>query len=74
VRVTVDPNRCVCSSGCADLVPSVFAVDRYELRVVDPDPPEDLRAALEEAAELCPTGAIEVGPSDGQPAAREVIT
>jgi ferredoxin len=60
VRVTVDRALCVCSQGCVDLVPSVFATEGYELKVLNPDPPEELRAAVEEAAALCPTGAIEV--------------
>lgn len=58
MRVRVDTDSCVCSGTCVALVPEVFAVDDFELRIVEPEPPEALRARLTEAVDMCPTASI----------------
>lgn len=57
LRVTVDPDACIGSGTCVNLVPDVFELDDEGVAVViDPSaaPADD----IEEAALSCPTGAI----------------
>lgn len=61
VKVTVNFDRCISSGTCADLVPQIFELrDDGFLYVIQEEPGEDLRAAVEEAAEMCPTNAISI--------------
>lgn len=60
MRVMVDDN-CVSSGSCARTCPEVFALRADgSLEVLQEEPPESLRASVEEAADLCPTAAITV--------------
>jgi ferredoxin len=61
MKVSVDYDKCISSGSCMDLCPQVFEVrgDGF-LYVLQEEPPDDLRQPVEEAAELCPTGAITV--------------
>lgn len=68
-RVAVDRARCCASGNCARLVPEVFDQDEEDglVRLRSRAPvPGRLRAAVREAAELCPTAAIRLagGPGD----------
>jgi len=61
VKVTVDLDACASTGGCAYHAPEVFALgDDGFLAVLQPDPDESLRDAVERAADMCPTGAITV--------------
>ena len=62
MQITVDMDRCQSNALCMSVAPDIFEVreDGY-LYVLDDSPGEDRRAAVEEAARLCPTQAITVG-------------
>ena len=63
IAVSIDPQRCVCSGYCARLAPAVFVLASPEpTRVAMAEVSGDLAEAVEEAAELCPTKAILLGP------------
>ena len=61
MRVVVDYDVCASTGACMQVAPEVFEVrsDGY-LYVLQEEPGEELRAKVEEAADLCPTGAITV--------------
>ncbi|MBK9179192.1 MAG: ferredoxin [Acidimicrobiales bacterium] len=61
MRVVVDFNVCASTGSCTQVCPEVFEVrsDGY-LYVLQEEPPEELRAKVTEAAELCPTAAITI--------------
>jgi ferredoxin len=61
VKVTVDYDVCASTGTCMQVCPEVFEVrsDGY-LYVLQEHPAEELRSKVEEAADLCPTGAITV--------------
>ena len=59
MRVVVDFDVCQSNALCMSAAPEVFEVrDDGYLYVLNENPPETLRAKLEEAAQLCPTQAI----------------
>jgi ferredoxin len=59
VRVVVDFDRCESNAVCMGIVPEVFEVrDDDFLYVLMEEPPEELRAKVEEAVRLCPKQAI----------------
>ena len=61
MRVSVDLDVCVGSGSCANVCPEVFELgDDGYLHVLQEEPDEALRSAVEDAVELCPTGAITV--------------
>ena len=61
MRVTVEQESCVSTGACARTCPEVIELrDDGYLYVLQDEPPEALRASVEEAAELCPTAAITV--------------
>jgi ferredoxin len=61
MRVSIDKGKCVCTGTCSLIAPDVFAIENYsELVVLDPEPDETLRDVVVDAAEQCPTGAIEI--------------
>ncbi|MEU6148854.1 ferredoxin [Actinosynnema sp. NPDC047251] len=60
MKITVDEDRCCGAGSCVLLAPEVFD-QRDEDGVVlllDPAPGADLHAAVTEAANVCPAGAI----------------
>jgi ferredoxin len=59
--VKVDYDVCVSTASCMQECPEVFEVrnDGY-LYVLQDEPGEELRAKVQAAAEMCPTGAITV--------------
>jgi ferredoxin len=61
VKVVVDYDMCASTGSCMQVCPEVFEVrsDGY-LYVLQEEPGEALRSKVEEASELCPTGAITV--------------
>ncbi len=61
MRVVVDYDVCASTGSCMQVCPEVFEVrsDGY-LYILQEEPPEELRPKVEEAADLCPTGAITI--------------
>jgi ferredoxin len=61
MRVSVDYNVCASTGSCMQVCREVFEVrsDGY-MYVLQEEPPEELRAKVEQAADLCPTAAITV--------------
>ena len=59
MKVVVNFDLCASTGGCAQIAPEVFEVrnDGY-LYILQEEPPEDLQAAVADAAEMCPTAAI----------------
>ena len=61
MKVVVNFDQCMSNAQCVRAAPSVFEVrEDGLLYVLQEAPPESLRAAVEEAARLCPTQAITI--------------
>ena len=61
MRITIDRMLCESNGVCAGLVPSVFELgDDDVLKVLQEQPPEELRDQVELAAVRCPRQAITV--------------
>jgi ferredoxin len=61
MRVIVDFNLCESNALCMAAAPEVFEVrDDDLLYVLQEEPPEELRAKVEEAARSCPKVAITI--------------
>ncbi|HUR77432.1 MAG TPA: ferredoxin [Acidimicrobiales bacterium] len=61
MKVVVDFDICQSNAVCMDIAPKVFEVrDDGFLYILIEEPPESMRAEVEEAAERCPTGAITI--------------
>ena len=61
MKVVVDYDVCESNAICMGLAPEVFEVrDDDFLYVLQDEPPEELRAKVEEAARRCPKQAITI--------------
>jgi ferredoxin len=61
MRISVDFDLCDSQAVCAGLAPSVFDIgEDGKLVLLEPEPPEAMREACEDAAAACPMGAIVV--------------
>ena len=61
IKVIVDRDVCQNHGQCVFAAPQVFELDEEgELVVLDDEPDESLRDAVEEAADVCPTQAITI--------------
>ena len=61
MRVVVDFQSCESNALCMAACPEVFEVrDDYFLYLLNENPPEELRAKVEEAAKVCPKQAITI--------------
>ena len=61
MRVFVDKELCIGSEACVDICPEVFEIqDDIAVIKIDDDVPEELEAAVEEAAEACAVEAITI--------------
>lgn len=61
MRLTVDRNVCMRSSQCSYLHPELFRQDEQGYPIVLVERPEgELLHGAEDAAELCPSGAIQL--------------
>ena len=61
MRVIVDLSRCLGSGNCLAAVPEVFdQEDDGTARVLDANPPPELRSAIEHAVRMCPGMAISI--------------
>jgi ferredoxin len=59
VRVVVDYDLCESNAICMGIAPEVFEVrDDDNLYLLQEEPPEELRAKVEEAIRRCPKQAI----------------
>lgn len=62
MKPEVIESLCIGDGICADICPQVFEMKDDNLsHVIDENPGEALFAAVQEAADACPTGAITVG-------------
>lgn len=63
MRVTVDGNLCESNALCMAAVPEVFELDDDDtIHVLQEHPGDELRSAVEAAAQRCPKQAITVEP------------
>jgi ferredoxin len=61
VRIVLDENKCSSLGMCESVAPDFFEVgDDGALNLLNPLPPEDQRALLEEAVVACPTAALSI--------------
>ena len=61
MRILIDFDRCQSNALCMSAAPDIFEVrDDGFLYILNESPDEDRRAAVVEAARLCPTQAITV--------------
>ncbi|MGC1816675.1 MAG: ferredoxin [Casimicrobiaceae bacterium] len=61
MKVIVDFDACMSNAQCVLAAPNVFEVrEDGMLYVLQEEPPESLRAQVENAARLCPTQAITI--------------
>lgn len=61
MKVKVDTTKCSGIGLCEVTAPTVFEVgDDGQARAIDPEPPEEVRVAVEEAVKDCPTGALSI--------------
>jgi ferredoxin len=62
MKVVVDAQRCELHGECMVAAPEVFDIedDADVVTVINPEPGEGMRAAVEEAALMCPLAAIRI--------------
>lgn len=61
MKVLVDFDRCESNAQCMAVAPEVFEVrDDDFLYILDENPPESLRPAVEDAVRACPKAAISI--------------
>ena len=62
MRVVVDLDACAAHGDCVVAVPEIFDLgeDDETVTVLDPEPPEELRPALQNAVDACPMAAIRI--------------
>ncbi len=59
MKVSVDYDLCESNAICMGIAPEVFEVrDDDLLYIIDENPPEELRARVEEAVKRCPKQAL----------------
>jgi ferredoxin len=61
MKIVVDYDLCESNAICMQIAPDVFEVrDDDFLYVLNENPPEELRAKMEEAVQRCPKQAISI--------------
>jgi ferredoxin len=61
MRIEVDEDLCQGHAMCELEAPGVFAVPRKgKVTLIDPEPPESQRTAVEAAVRYCPTQALRI--------------
>ena len=62
MRVVIDPDLCEGNAMCIGEAPEVLELtdDEDQARVLQEEPPEELRESVERAVRVCPTGAISI--------------
>lgn len=59
MKISIDWDLCQGHANCTGDAPAVFHVDDDgKLQVLIPEPPESMRAEVENAVRYCPTSAI----------------
>jgi ferredoxin len=60
MKVIRDAKRCELHGECVMAAPEVFEIedDKDAVTVINPDPSEELRKAVEQAVMMCPTSAL----------------
>ena len=63
MRITVDTTVCEVHGDCVVAAPEVFDIgeDDEVVQVLNEEPGEELRAAVTQAAKMCPVSAIRIG-------------
>ena len=66
MRIEVDADLCQGHAACEMEAPEVFVVPKHgTVQILDPDPPQSLRASVENAVKFCPTRALRMTESEG---------
>ncbi|HEY1652398.1 MAG TPA: ferredoxin [Acidimicrobiales bacterium] len=61
MKIVVDRDLCQGHAACEGEAPDVFSVSKQgALTVLLPEPPEELRTAVELAVKYCPTHALSI--------------
>jgi sterol 14-demethylase len=61
VKIVVDRDLCQGHAACEGEAPDVFSVSKKGvLTILQPQPPEELRGAVELAVKYCPTHALSI--------------
>ena len=62
MKVIRDANRCELHGECVMAAPEVFEIedDKDVVTVINPEPGEELRSAVERAVLMCPTSALDL--------------
>ncbi len=59
MKIKVDFDLCEANAICMKVAPEVFKVDdNDELQILNENPPEELRAKIEESVRRCPRQAL----------------
>jgi sterol 14-demethylase len=61
VKIVVDRDLCQGHAACEGEAPEVFSVSKKgDLTILQPEPPEERRRAVELAVKYCPTQALSI--------------
>ncbi len=61
MKIVVDRDLCQGHAACEGEAPEVFSVSKQgDLTILQPEPPESLRTAVELAVKYCPTHALSI--------------
>jgi ferredoxin len=61
MRIRIDKELCIGCEACIDICPEVLEMqDDFATVKIEDDIPEELEEAVREAAEACPSEAIEI--------------
>ena len=61
MRIVLDENKCSSLGMCESVAPDFFEVgDDGALTLLNPTPPDDQRALMEQAVAACPTAALSI--------------
>ena len=61
MKIVVDRDLCQGHASCEGEAPEVFSVSKQgDLTILQPEPPEELRAKVELAVKYCPTHALSI--------------
>ncbi len=61
MRIVHDASLCAGHGQCVGVAPELFEfAPDGSLVVLNPNPPEDLREAAEDAVDICPVGALSI--------------
>jgi ferredoxin len=62
MKIIFDRDKCKLHAQCRGAAPELFSFAPYgSLVILDENPPEELREALQDAVDACPEQAISIG-------------